>query len=138
LIELAENVGRRLRRAERMARTGHLKVRFSDFQTVTRQQALPRPTHTDRDLLDAAVGLFGQQKLKRPVRLIGFGVSGLLGASESERPVQQELFAEPIEPAEQRQRHLDAAVDSVRERFGRGALKRGDWRDPPTLNRGPD
>ncbi len=118
LIELTENVGRRLRRSEKYAGTGQIKLRFADFKTLTRQQAFPSPTRTDHDLLACALELFEREKVRKPIRLIGFGVANL-----SETPGQQLLFEEP----NHRQQALDEAVDKIRENFGKGALRRGDW-----------
>jgi DNA polymerase-4 len=119
LIELTENVGRRLRRSEKYAGTGQIKLRFSDFKTLTRQQGFAAPTRTDHDLLACALELLERETVRRPVRLIGFGVSNL-----SDAPGQQLLFEAPSH----RHQALDQAVDTVREHFGKGALRRGDWR----------
>ena len=117
LVGQAEHVGAQLRRAERQGRVAHLKLRWSDFSTITRQQALPQPTSTDRELVRAATDLFAREQVRDPVRLVGFGVSGLDESGEAPRWLFQEL--EPV-----RDRQLDAAVDRVRARFGRGAIRR--------------
>lgn len=124
LIELTENVGRRLRQSGKLARTGTIKLRYADFQTHTRQQPLPLPTRADRDLLDCALSLFDRERVRRPVRLIGFGVSNLLNPEEAP-PIQQELFDDDSRPASDQRRALDAAVDRIRARFGLHALRRG-------------
>jgi DNA polymerase-4 len=125
LIELTENVGRRLRRAGKLARTGTIKLRYADFRTLTRQQPLPQPTNTDLHLLDCALSLYDREQVRRPVRLIGFGVSNLLDP-EAMPPTQQELFAlEPNPPPPKMRGALDTAVDRIRARFGIGALRRG-------------
>ena len=41
LVDLTEQVGRRLRQHELKGRTVHLKVRFADFSLITRSQTLP-------------------------------------------------------------------------------------------------
>ena len=121
LIELTEKVGWRLRRAGLWAGTGHLKLRDADFNTLSRQQSLRGPTHADADLLDCALRLYDQARGSAPVRLIGFGAGHLSGAQKA-IPVQTELFEDAHPPKGDA---LDRAVDSVRDRFGRGALKRG-------------
>jgi nucleotidyltransferase/DNA polymerase involved in DNA repair len=121
LVELVEEVGSRLRADGRKARTGHLKLRYEDFSTLTRQVAFSPPTHAESDLIACAVRLLAREQVGRPVRLIGFGVSGFTTADEvSDR--QLSIF--PAEPGDPRQAALDRAVAAVRGRFGRSAVRR--------------
>ena len=57
LTELAEQVARRLRRHALKGRTVELKVRFADFQTITRSLTLPEPTNITQELLQAGAEL---------------------------------------------------------------------------------
>ena len=126
LIELTENVGRRMRRAGVWGRTGQIKVRFDDFKTVTRQRPFSRPTQTDRELLHCALALLDAEQVQRPVRLIGFGVQSFTDKTTEAGTVQGELFPDP--PGDDGAAHqaaLDAAVDRVRESFGKDAIRRG-------------
>jgi DNA polymerase IV len=122
LIEMTEHVGARLRRADRRAAVGQIKVRFADFKTVSRQAPLVPPTHADRSLLRCALALLERLDIKTPVRLVGFGATGL--GDISERP-EKLLFETASDVAARRDERLDAAVDSVRRRYGRKALQRG-------------
>ncbi len=119
LIEQAEHVGARLRRSGREARVGHIKLRFEDFRTVTRQEAFGRRTDTDQSLIRCALRLLEREKPAQPVRLIGFGVSGFESVGGD---FGGWLFQEP---RDEKNRRLDAAVDQVRSRFGAEKLKRG-------------
>ena len=123
LVDLVEQVGRRLRRDGRSARVGHIRIRYEDFSTITRQRQFSRPTHADRDLLQCAVDLWEREQVSRPVRLIGFGVSGF----DAAEPLQGELNLGPFtrEPDLGKVERLDTAVDAVRTQFGSAALKRG-------------
>lgn len=118
LAHLVEKVGARLRHHQRFARTLHLKLRDSKFQTSTRACTLAEPTQLDSVLLAEARRLF--QANYRPgtaLRLLGFGVTGLQA-----HPGQMNLMQQ-----EQRQRWSQAlnAVDAVRQRFGAGAVHLG-------------
>jgi len=116
LLHLSESVGHRLRRAELQGSTVKLKLRWADFTTITRQVTLPEPTNQDNAIYAAAQQLFEQAWPKgKPVRLIGVGVSNL------GPPLQQLGLWET--PSEKGQR-LQDALDAVRERFGREAIKR--------------
>lgn len=125
LIGEVENVGRRLRSDGRKARVGHIRVRFEDFTTITRQKPFQKPTRTDRDLINCASDLWARIKMDAPIRLIGFGVSGF--DDEEEGPRQGELPFGPFEqePEPKRVERLDRAVDTLREQFGTSAVRRG-------------
>jgi nucleotidyltransferase/DNA polymerase involved in DNA repair len=125
LIELTEEVGRRLRAAGRRAGTGQIKVRFGDFRTLTRQASLAPATDTDRELIACALKLYDRERIREPVRLVGFGVSRL-GVDAAAEPPQLELFQGTGRPARDvRSRSLDDAVDALRRAFGDQALRRG-------------
>ncbi len=125
LIGEVEHVGRRLRSDGRKARIGHIRIRFEDFTTITRQKPFAKPTHSDRDLVKCAVELFAREKLRSPIRLIGFGVSGF--DDEDGGMLQGELPFGPFEQEidQRKVERLDQAVDDLRERFGRSAVRRG-------------
>ncbi len=146
LLELAEEVGRRLRASGKKAGTVQIKVRFSDFRTITRQCPLRPPGDGDAELIRLALALFEREKVSRPVRLLGFGAANLadaetVGDGAAEGPVQPSLF--PDEAAEEerevadsaREREargrLDRAVDTLRRKFGDGIIRRGRWRQGP-------
>lgn len=125
LLELAEEVGGRLRGAGKLARTAQIKVRYGDFSTITRQMSFPSALDTDRDLIHCAFTLFDRERIGRPVRLIGFGVHNLATPAQAV-PVQPDLFGDAaVEVGDGRNKKLDRAVDSLRKAFGSHAIKRG-------------
>jgi DNA polymerase-4 len=112
----AADVGRQLRHGGWSARTATLKLRYSDFTTHTRQVTWPTPQHGDVALARAAQHLFDEAWTGAPVRLLGMGVSGVVDAA------QLDLFDAGGAPRDTR---LDHALDSLRDRFGAAAPKRG-------------
>jgi DNA polymerase-4 len=119
-LDLAEQVAWRLRRHQLRGRTVQLKVRFSDFETITRVVTLPAPTDVTQEICQAADDLFTRRvpTNHRPVRLLGVGVSGFEhGRTEH----QQSLFDESDRNT---QLELDRATDQIREKFGAAALGR--------------
>jgi DNA polymerase-4 len=121
LLRLSAHVASQLRRERMAARTVTLKLRHGDFVTMTRSQTLPVATDLDADIVAAARVLLGTafeevRKRGRGVRLIGVAATNL------SEPPMADLF-EP--PERTRLRHLTAAVDQVRERFGFDAAKSG-------------
>jgi DNA polymerase IV len=115
-----ERVAARLRRHGLLARTVTVKIRYGDFQTITRSATTPRATDRTDRLRDQAGALFSRWALAsfQPVRLIGVSVNQLVPAGAG----QQALFNEP---EEDRGRRLDRATDAVRDRFGPDAIQRG-------------
>ncbi|MDX9866826.1 MAG: DNA polymerase IV [Kiritimatiellia bacterium] len=120
LKELADDVGRRLRLQNRYATLGKLKLRWADFRTLTRQTPFPNPVCDDFAFREQALRLFRAQPLSQPVRLIGFGVSGLCNGGGAE---QLALF-DPAPDAREKRERLCRTLDRVREQLGDRALRR--------------
>lgn len=117
--QLAEGVGWRVRKAGLRGNTIRVKIRWSDFTTLTRQQALPHATDDDAEIERVAQELFrGAWTAGQAVRLIGVGVSGFDDAEQ-----QLSLWQED-ETADEK-RKLQAALDDLKSRFGESIVKRG-------------
>jgi DNA polymerase-4 len=119
VIELTEQVARRLRRNGLCGRTVQLKVRFSDFKTITRSTTLPHATNSTHQIWQAASQMLATRLPVEhlAVRLLGVGVSGF-GSSKRN---QLSLFTDESQVA---QSSLDEAADEIRERFGSGSIGR--------------
>lgn len=117
LRALSESVGERLREAGVAGTTVRLKLRWPDFKTITRQTAIEQPTDQDGEIYRAALGLFERAwSAGQAVRLIGVGVSHL-----GPKIRQLSLFDTQWQADER----LLAAIDSIRSRYGSGAVRRG-------------
>jgi DNA polymerase IV len=117
LLCQAEEVGRDLRKHGIKGKTITLKVRFSNFKTVTRSTTLPELTHSTRIIYDAALNLLLKLKLIEKVRLIGVGVTNFAVGME-----QQSLFPNEFR---HKQEDLDRALDRIHNKFGCKAILRG-------------
>ncbi|BDI34520.1 DNA polymerase IV [Capsulimonas corticalis] len=110
--------------------TVKLKIRWSDFTTLTRQFSVPHPTDQESVILPLALKLLDQIWPEgRPVRLLGVGVGNL------EVPLQLNLW--DTRPAEEaaKAKKVDATLNALRERFGESALRRAqDLLEPPFSN----
>ena len=116
LFDQVEQVARRLRKHGLRARGVSLKIRFGDFETISRSTTLTGPTDITTELWQAARGLFDKWPF-RPVRLIGVTAERLTEAKD-----QLTLFTGP---EKERQKKLDSVTDRINERFGKRAIKRG-------------
>ena len=117
LRTLTMKVARRLRKADLAGKTVKLKIRWSDFTTLTRQKTLPTMTDSEAEIIEAALSLL--KKLRppgKPVRLIGVGVSGL-------GPPLRQLSL--WEEGAKKSRELENILDELHERFGESIIQRG-------------
>jgi DNA polymerase-4 len=117
VVRLVDRVTRRMRTAGRVGRTVVLRLRFDDFERVSRSHTLPQATAQTptilsavRDLLDAAQPMIDA----RGITLVGIAVANL----DDDDAVQLEL------PFGRDRRALDIALDDVKERFGAAAITR--------------
>ena len=124
LHELCDDVGRRLRASGKWATEARLKLRWSDFTTITRQRQIAHPVRDDFSLFAEALALFDREKLVAPVRLVGFGVAGL---TDGESQQELDLFGDAPGGSQadlERKGRLSDAVDALRAKLGPQALKR--------------
>jgi DNA polymerase-4 len=99
------------------ARTVTIKVRFSDFKTITRSHTLPAPTDVAARIYAAARDLYAALRLHRPrVRLLGVAASGLIAGRG---PEQLRIGERP-----DRWGAADRAADRLRERYGEDTVER--------------
>ena len=118
LVALVDRVTRRLRSANRLGRTVVLRLRFADYSRATRSHTLSEPTaHTEtilaalRVLASAAAPLVAE----RGITLLGISVANL----------DDDDHEQLVLPFDGRSGNaLDAALDSVRARFGASAVTR--------------
>jgi len=117
LLKLSDRTAARVRAAGMVGRTISIKVRFSDFTTITRSRTLRDPTDVSRDIYATALALFDALGLQRArLRLVGVRMEGLMDSDQA--PVQG-LLDEP----EHGWRDADRAVDQASARFGAGAVR---------------
>jgi DNA polymerase-4 len=118
LLAIVERLGKRLRAAGRRCRTVVLRLRLDDFGRATRSRSLAYSTDRTDLILTLARGLFADALPlihERGCTLVGLSLTNLDG-NDRAQPV---LPFEPDHGVD-----LDAAMDSLRDRFGRDALTR--------------
>ncbi|WP_193509829.1 DNA polymerase IV [Cryobacterium sp. BB736] len=113
LLRQSTQVAARLRDAGLAGRTVALKLRFSDFTTITRSRTLADPTDLGRRIYDEVRSIYDALDNRRPVRLIGVRVEQLTGDE-----AQPALW-----DTDDSWREAERAIDGVADRFGRGALR---------------
>jgi DNA polymerase-4 len=117
LREQAREVARQLRKNELAGKTVKLKIRWSNFTTLTRQATLPTSTDNEDEIFHTVVSLMkAVRKQNQPVRLIGVGVSGL-GA-----PIRQLSL---WDAGSEKSRKLQEVMDKLQEKYGKDVIRKG-------------
>ena len=142
LVRLADEVARRCRNEQQLPRTITLKVKFSDFQTVTRSHTSSSSIVSAQAMLQVLDPLLESLDLSRGVRLIGISTRNF-----DEHEPQLSLFDDGALTADASA--LDEvwapatrAIDDIRERFGDSAIRPASTlrsgKRPGTSKWGPD
>lgn len=117
LLKLSDRTAARVRAAGMLGRTVSIRVRFSDFTTITRSKTLRDPTDVSREVYDTARALYDALGLQRArIRLVGVRMEGLVSSDGA--PIQG-LLGEP----DHGWRDADRAVDRASARFGAGSVR---------------
>ena len=118
LLQQCEEVGARLRRHGATAAGVTVKIRFGNFQTVTRAGLVEPATDLSAELYAVALRLFDHwaETAWSPVRLVGVTAQKLRWG-----PQQMPLFGRP---ERERSKQVDAALDTLADRFGPGTVRR--------------
>ena len=83
LYELTKDVTDRLKDRGYMGRTVTIKLRYSDFQTITRSHTFGEKTDSMNDVWTAALALLNKADFQKKVRLVGVKVANLEKRKES-------------------------------------------------------
>ncbi len=114
ILDLIVDVGRNLRAKSLKARTITLKIRYTDFRTVSRSKTIDFYTDLDKDIAREAYLLLDGLRLTQPIRLLGVSVHNLSGEM-----TQPSLFdTEDKNHTE----IISKTVDSLKDRFGEDSI----------------
>lgn len=116
-------VAQRLRRHDLAARTISLKIRFASFKTIMRSLSLEEGTNLQETIDSACQTLLSRIPLTEGIRLIGVTASNL-GAPLS----IPSLFSDK----EEKRARAAKAMDSIQQKYGRKALRKGFWLEKPS------
>lgn len=118
LAQLADRTAARLRAQGWLSERVTVKIRRHDFKTYTRQCAVRPATQETKPLATAAAKLLDEwmkAQPRTPIRLLGVGAGDLTAQP------QLELFSAQ---ESKKNKHLDAALDDIRAKFGNAAVSR--------------
>ncbi|MGB1214291.1 MAG: DNA polymerase IV [Pikeienuella sp.] len=115
---LAVRVGDRAKAKDVSGRVVTLKLKTSDFKTVTRQTALSAPTQLSDTVFQRGRALLPLVIGKGPFRLIGVGISDLTDEAG-------EAAVDLFDPKAETRAKAERATDKIRAKFGPDAIKKG-------------
>ena len=123
LVRQCDAVAQRLRNHGLSARTATLKLRYGNFETLTRRLTAPQPFTASDELLRLGRELLGALDTSSGVRLLGIGVANL----SEDRGQQLSLGFEPTDDAQgvvdaPTQNERADLLDAVRAKFGDSAI----------------
>ncbi|MDQ3661884.1 MAG: DNA polymerase IV [Actinomycetota bacterium] len=117
LLRLSDRTASRLRDKGLCGRTVTLKLRWSNFQTLTRSRTLEEEVDTAAEIYEVVGALFEKLAPDRfRIRLLGVSTAALSVGAPAR---QTSLFGDPSH----RRRLASGAVDSLRGRFGPEAVR---------------
>lgn len=125
LLILSESVSSRLRASHEIAAMVSTEIKYNTFQKVSHQRTLDLPSASTDVIYRNALALFDELWNGTPVRLLGIRTSRLL---PEDAPIQLNLFdmAQGSERSD-KNRKLDAALDSIRGKYGVRSVVRGSF-----------
>lgn len=141
LVRLADSVATRCRQSHVGARTISLKIKYANFQLVTRSVSVEMPVSSSQAMVRLLEPLLLSLDLSAGVRLLGISARNLVAPDQ-----QMSLF--DSSSSDLSANNLDAAwstttsaIDEIRDRFGESAIKPastiGQERDPSSSKWGP-
>lgn len=119
LWRLSEQVSDRAKARGLAGQTVTLKLKRADHRLLTRRSTLREASQLADTLYRTARGLFDKSGAAGPFRLIGVGLSGLVPASASDSA------SDLLDPDAPRRAAAERAADTIRARFGAGAIVKG-------------
>ena len=124
IVRMSDLVAARLRDHGKTARTVQIKLRYSDFTTITRAHTLRDPTDLSDAINHAAQALFAAADLGDGVRLLGVAALAIDERAATPTPMQMSFVTPSASDTPPHQAALERTLDAVRARFGADAVGR--------------
>lgn len=129
LLALSESVGARLRRDQVKIQVVSVTIKDNQLKKMSHQKVLPAATDITNEIYRAACELFEELWDGRPIRLLGIQTSHI----REEEARQLSLFDDG---SHEKWEQMDQAVDAIRKKYGRNAVKRASFLKEDSINKG--
>ena len=118
---LADRVAMELRKNAMVCRTLQMTLRDPKFKDICRQRPLARPSQFTRELSATAIDILKEcWKAGTPIRALTLTAQNLTDQAEAWEQVS--FFQSAGDPQRKKQAHLESAMDSIRAKYGKGAI----------------
>ena len=115
-LRLTGKSAERMREKGLAANTVSIKVRFSDFKTISRSKTLDLPINSTQEIFEVVKNLYLALGLERAlIRLVGVSLDSLVENDD----LQQMVLGQ----RESGWAQADRAIDQIKQRFGRTSLR---------------
>jgi DNA polymerase V len=120
VLELVDDVSRRLRMSKKKAKTIHFGIGYSKEAGggFSRQLSLDQPTSSESEIYKACLHLFNQYYEREPIRRVHVSVTNLV-----EQPEMQINLFEDINQAI-KEAEVFSAIDEIKFKYGKNAVNR--------------
>ncbi|KPU43392.1 DNA polymerase IV [Oxobacter pfennigii] len=120
IMKLSEEVGEEARKLGLKGRTVSIVIKYSDFQSITRQRSIP-PTYLTKDIYNTGISLLKENwNINRFVRLLGIGIDNFEGQAIEQISL---LDAESSNDSN-KEECIERVMDKIRDKYGRDKIKR--------------
>ena len=134
LLSLSEKVGIRLRAGKQRAKTVAVEIKYNNFTKCSRQTTVDKATDSGTEIYNIVKVLFHELwDNNTPVRLLGIRTANLVEHGEPEQlsimdmgnwSDQEQNTKEMAKPSREKIKKLDATLDAINNKYGKGAVKR--------------
>lgn len=123
LLSLCETVAKRLRADKVKGELITVTIKDNNFQSYSHQKQIDYATNSTSDIFEYAMEIFNEMWEGTPIRLLGVSAGKL---QTPDQAVQLSLFDDDIHI---KREACDVAIDKIREKFGKDAIKRATYLD---------
>jgi DNA polymerase-4 len=123
LLSLCETVAKRLRVDKVKGELITVTIKDNNFQSYSHQKQIDYATNSTSDIFEYAMEIFNEMWEGTPIRLLGVSAGKL---QTPDQAVQLSLFDDDIHI---KREACDVAIDKIREKFGKDAIKRATYLD---------
>lgn len=123
LLSLCETVAKRLRADKVKGELITVTIKDNNFQSYSHQKQIDYATNSTSDIFEYAMEIFNEMWEGTPIRLLGVSAGKL---QTPDQAVQLSFFDDDIHI---KREACDVAIDKIREKFGKDAIKRATYLD---------
>ncbi len=116
LLQLSSIVGRRLRRDNKKGKVVTLWIKYSNFNSITKQIKLDKSIFSDKDIYDVSVKIIKKVKIE-PIRSLGIRLTDFDNNNKQISIFDKEEL--------KKDDNIDFIIDNLKDKYGESIIKKG-------------